>query len=154
MGRVKFVALLFGGRHMRPKSTDRFALVYGIIIIAGLVSTWLSWDAMMAQASVQQMVARFGTAPVYASAVVGVLIQLLLWYFIVQHASVVAKWIFVVLTVLAIASSLWGFAKVGIVLTPVALIGLALLVLQAVAIWLLFQPDANVWFDGEDEIVE
>lgn len=131
---------------MRPKSIDQFSMVYLAVIVVGLVSTALSWNDMLAQVSVQRMMAQFGSASVYAVAVIGVLIQALLWYFIARRGSVVAKWIFVVLTVLAILSSLWGLAMAGAASMVIGVLGVATIVLQAIAIWLLFRPDTPAWF--------
>lgn len=136
---------------MRPKSIDQFALVYAVVIIAGLISTAISWSDMLAQVSVQRMMAQFGAASVYIIAVIGVLIQLLLWYFISQRGSVIAKWIFVVLTGLSVLSGLWGLASGGAETAVIGVIGVAMLVLQGIAISLLFRPDTPAWFGETDE---
>lgn len=131
---------------MRPKSIDQFAWVYAAVIGAGLVSTALSWNDMLAQVSVQQMIARFGAATVYVVAGIGLTIQLLLWYFIARRGSVIAKWIFVILTVFAILTGVWSLFTADAASTAIAVIGVATLVLQAVALWLVFRPDTRAWF--------
>lgn len=136
---------------MRPKSIEQFALVYAAIILVGLASTALSWNDMMAQVSVQQMIAQVGAASVYIVAGVGLLIQLLLWFFITRRGSAVAKWVFVVLTVLAVISGIWGLALSGASSPVMGILGVAMLVLQVIAIWLLFRPDTPAWF-GEEPV--
>jgi hypothetical protein len=131
---------------MRPKSIEHFAMVYAAIILAGLASTALSWSDMMSQVSVQQMTAQFGTAIVYIVAGVGLAIQLLLWFFIARRGSVIAKWIFVVLTALAVISGIWGLATTGASSPIIGILGVVMLVLQVIAIWLLFSPDTPAWF--------
>lgn len=137
---------------MRPKSIEQFALVYAAVIIAGLVSTALSWNDMLAQVSVQRMMAQFGSASVYVVAAIGLLIQLLLWYFITRRGSVVAKWIFIVLTGLALCSGLWGLVMSGATSVVIGVLGAAMLILQAIAIWLLFRPDTPAWFGEDGEV--
>lgn len=131
---------------MRPKSIEQFALVYGAVIVLGLISTWLAWGDMLSQAAVQQMIAQFGESSVLVIAGAGVLMQALLWYFISQRGSVVAKWIFVILTGLAIITGLFGIASAGLAMNLNGVIGLLLLVLQAVAMWLVFRSDTHDWF--------
>lgn len=131
---------------MRPKSIEHFALVYVAIIVVGLASTALSWNDMLAQVSVQQMMAQIGAASVYIVAGVGLAIQLLLWFFISRRGSVIAKWIFVVLTAFAIISGVWGLATTGASSWLSAILGVTMLVLQVIGIWLLFRPDTPEWF--------
>lgn len=134
----------------RPKSIVEFERVYWAIIALGLASTALNWSDMMSSVSVQRMMATIGTASVYVTALIGFGIQLLLWYFIARRGSVGAKWIFVVLTGIGLVTSALALARGGEGETAIlAVIGVILLVLQIVAIVLLFRPDTRAWF-GED----
>lgn len=133
---------------VRPKSIVQFELVYWAIILLGLINTALSWSDMMASVEVQRMIAQVGMASVYVTASIGLGIQLLLWYFIARRGSVIAKWILVVLTVIGLVTSALGLAN-GDTMTLTAIIGVMLMVLQVVALVLVFRPDTRPWF-GED----
>lgn len=134
---------------IRPKSIIQFEQVYWAIIVLGLVSAALGWSDMMASVQVQQSVAHFGMGMVYGPIVLGILVQLLLWYFIARRGSVVAKWIFVVLSGLGVVFSLFSLVTKGSPSIPVGVIDVALLVLQVIAIMLVFRPDTRPWF-GEN----
>ena len=77
---------------MRPKSIELFEKVYLGAIALGLVNTFLSWsqvNAMLADPRMQS--AGVGNGTLVFGVVVGVLIPILLWYFIARRASNVAK---------------------------------------------------------------
>jgi hypothetical protein len=134
---------------VRPKSIVQFDYIYLAIIALGLVGSALSWDELLASVSVQRMVAQMGTAPLYGTILVVTLLQLLLWYFIARRGSVVAKWVFVVYAGASLVFSAYSLAVNGAISAAVGVVSVATLVLQAIAIWLLFRPDTPAWF-GED----
>jgi hypothetical protein len=81
--------------------------------------------------------------------IVGLAIQMLLWYFIARQPSVVAKWIFVVLLALNVLGVIFN-AMTGAALGDITMILTVLaLVLRGLAAWMLFRLDARIWF-GED----
>lgn len=135
---------------MRPKSIQQFALVYALVILANLAATVLNWDVLLAQVAAQPTLARVGPTILFVSSAIAILIPLLLWYFITQRGSAAAKWILVVITVLVMLYDVLGLASTGVRFNLVGMLGLAMLALQAVAIWLLFRPDSRVWFGEND----
>lgn len=134
----------------RPKSIVQFELVFWAVILLGLVNTALGWGDMIASVQVQRMIAQVGEASVYITILFGLVLQLLLWYFVARRGSVVAKWIFVVLTVATILFTAPALFSGGGGTILIAVINVALIVLQVIAIILLFRGDARPWF-GEDE---
>ena len=128
----------------------QFELVYLVVIVLGLVQTPLQWNQMSAGPGIAAMIAQFGTTPLIVTAFVLVVIQLLLWYFVARRGSVVAKWIYVVLTAYVVISGVFELRNTALLATTVGIIGAALVVLQAVAIFLLFRPDARAWFGNGD----
>lgn len=131
---------------MRPTSIVRFEWVYLAIILIGIIDTALSWNDVMATVQMQRMIAQLGAAAAYVPVVIGLLIQFALLYFIGRRGSVVAKWIFVVLTGFGIASACYGLATHTASTPLLGVLGVVLLVLDAIAIWLLFRPDTRPWF--------
>ena len=131
---------------IRPKSIVQFDWIYLVIIALGIVGIALGWNETMSTVQVQQMVARLGTAWVYVPLALGIAIQLLLWYFIARRGSVVAKWIFVILTAIGVLFSAVKIATGGVASPISNVIEVTLLVLQVIAISLLFRPDVRGWF--------
>lgn len=81
----------------------------------------------------------------------GFALSILLWYFAARKASNIAKWIYV---------AVMGFGAVSTLTSlndPTSPMGLALAIslvstaLTALSIFLLFRPDARVWF-GRDSV--
>jgi hypothetical protein len=135
---------------MRPQSIETFEKVYLGAIAVGLVNTVLSWsqvDAMLADPRMQA--AGLGTGTLIFGLVVGILIPLLLWYFIARRASNVAKWIYVVLTALGLFAFLSSLANPLVPKGLITLLGALAIVLQVYGAWLLFRPDAAAWLKSK-----
>ena len=67
-----------------------------------------------------------------------------------RRASVVAKWVVVVLfglSVIGLLGTLISYQVAGALSTVLSLVTFAL---TAWSVWLLFRPDAQRWFAGED----
>lgn len=77
---------------------------------------------------------------------IGVVIALLLWFFIARRGSNVAKWILVVFTVFAIGSLVLGFTTGAVILDAGGIVRLVAVALQTAAVAFLFRPDAAAWF--------
>ncbi|WP_174298439.1 hypothetical protein [Sphingomonas bacterium] len=132
---------------MRPISIVNFERCYLGAIVVGLVNSLLVVPAMLRTPQVAQATATLGTGFLYGSIAIGIAITLLLWYFAARRASVVAKWIIVVF----FAFGVLGLVRNAMAGFPAGLSGvlsIVALVLQAVAVYLLFRPDANAWFRG------
>ncbi len=139
---------------MRPQSIIRFEQAYLASIVVWGINTALGWGTQMATveasfAAMPEMI------PAMRALLVGMtlfvlLVSLLLWYFTARKASEVTKWIIVALFGLAAVGlpfSLAGFEKTGLV--PAAL-NVVTFALTAVAVWMLFRPDASAWFRASD----
>lgn len=133
---------------MRPQSIRRFDLFYLASIALGAIGFFISYGALVAQvdAELAQTGQAFGNVVVWGSFVVGMAISLILWFFVSRKGSSLAKWLLILLFILGLRG------LVGIFAGPFGLldvINLAVIVLGAVAIFYLFQPDARAWFEGE-----
>ena len=138
---------------MRPKSIELFEKVFLGAFAIGLVNTVMSWsqvDALLADPRMRA--AGVGSGTLMFVVVVGILIPLLLWYFIARRASNVAKWIYVVLAALGLFGFLSSLANPLAPKGLVTVLGLVTVGLQVYAAWLLFRPDAAAWLDSKGAI--
>ena len=135
---------------MRPKSIELFEKVYLGAIVIGLVNTVVSWSQVSAMLDDPRMkAAGMGTGTLMFGVVVGILIPVLLWYFIARRASNVAKWIYLVLTALGLFGFLSSLANPLAPKGLVTVLGLAAVGLQVYGAWLLFRPDAMAWLESK-----
>jgi hypothetical protein len=140
---------------MRPQSIIRFEQAYLASIVVWGLNTGLGWSKQVAAmeagfADVPQMVP-MGRAMLIGFTLFILCLSLLLWYFTARKASEVTKWIIVAffgLAAVGLPFTLAGFATSGIL--PVAL-NLVTFALTAVAVWMLFRPDAAAWFRASDQ---
>ena len=135
---------------MRPQSIELFEKVYLGAIAVGLVNTFLSWsqvNAMLADPRMQA--AGVGSGTLVFGLIVGILIPLLLWYFIARRASSVAKWIYIVLTAVGLFAFLSSLANPLVLKGLVTILGAATVALQVYGAWLLFRPDAVAWLKSK-----
>ena len=138
---------------MRPKSIINFERLYLGALAIGLVNILLSWQQGMGLLNNNPDTRSLGQGVVYVSIFIGFLVPLLLWYFTARRASVVAKWIVVILFALGLISLLVNFQRAGLPTGVSGILALVALVMQAAAIWMLFRPDAKAWFsDGRGDV--
>jgi hypothetical protein len=137
---------------MRPRSIVLFERLYLGAWALGLLNTVLNWSETMRKLDAAGVEA--SPALLYGSTAVGLLIPLILWYFIARQGSTIAKWLLVVLFVIGLASlalaAITGRLPSGL---P-GIVAITASVMQAVAIWCLFRPDAWPWFGEEPTEVE
>jgi hypothetical protein len=134
---------------MRPASIVSFERFYLGGLALGLIGTALAWRVNMVQLAVNPATAPVAGWMLPATTVFTVAVTLLLWYFIAHRASLVAKWIMVALTVLAVLLGLAALAPLlsGRSPNPLATaLSLAATALQAIAAAKLFRADAKQWF--------
>ena len=146
---------------MRPTSIRRFELVYAaniVVAVVALVWVFSRLPAFMPAMPADAPAGLSRMIPVFVAvvAVVAVLIKVLLWYFIARRGSDVARWIFVILFVLAAlsiartaffyGSAMFRGGTISIVSPTISAIDFAL---RTICLVLLFQPDATAWFKGE-----
>lgn len=139
---------------MRPASIVNFERFYLGSLAVSLVSTLITWDTTVATvAAASPPEVGFGSGFVLFSVVFGIVITLLLWYFVARRASVVAKWIVVTFFVLALISLVASLAGMSEGLMSPLDLGLSLVAtgLEAAAVWMLFRRDAKAWFAGRSE---
>ena len=128
----------------RPKSIVMFERCYLVAFAAGALSTVLLWSTVKAGFAAQE--ALVGTWLLPVSTVIGLFVQLLLWYFIAHRGSAVAKWIATVLAAIGLAGAIFSLAIGRYPGGIGGMIGTVKLALQIAAIWFLFRPDTQVWF--------
>ena len=137
---------------MRPKSIVLFERLFVFDILLGLASgawAWMHWSDMIPAGSPPQVVAMM-PAIMAGSLIGGIVINLLLLFFIARKGAEVAKWIFVVLFAIGLWSVARGFMSPTVrmpVLTHVLVV--VQMLIQAFCVWLVFRPDTVAWFKGE-----
>lgn len=139
----------------RPRSIRWFELLFLASLLLTLVATALIWPALLDQAAAQAGAANLGDGTLAVIAGLGiaivVAIMLLLWYFVARRGSPVAKWVLVFFTGYNLYS-LVGSVQAGAPFATVpGLVSGAALLLQVIAVALLFVPDARAWFASEPE---
>jgi hypothetical protein len=134
----------------RPASIVTFERCYLGALVVGLVNTMLNWstamDAMNADPSVAQLGSGFSTTMLIGGTIISILISLTLWYFVARRGATVAKWIVVVLYTLGLLTFLWQMLHGGTAIGLTVAITVLQLVLQTIAVVMLFRPDAKAWF--------
>lgn len=141
---------------MRPESIVSFERFYLGGVVVGLVNTMLTWGDMQAELASDPAIAEagWGTGFMVASVAFTFLIQLLFWYLIARRGSNIAKWVMTVLFVLGLVFTvpmLMGMAPMPGGTTALVL-SLAITILQGIAIYFLFRPDAVAWLKGETKV--
>jgi hypothetical protein len=135
---------------MRPKSIILFERLFLIFIVLTAVSAYLSYGQTLAQieANTDFKALGWGGAAVTITAILYVVFLLLLYYLIARRASVIAKWILVLVTVLSMTTLPGAIAvQSGVPLILAVLTNLSALA----AIILLFFPDARAWLGSTPE---
>ncbi len=131
---------------IRPKSIALFERCYLGGWAIGLINTAMMWSSWQSDPRIIQAAEQIGTWYLPTTTAIGLLIPLVLWYFIARRGSVVAKWIMVVLTALGVvgiaASLAMGTFPTGLA----GIFGLVGVALNVTAAAMLFRPDAKAWF--------
>lgn len=130
---------------MRPKSIRNFDLLYLGGIALSVVTFLLTYDDTVAE--IERQAAASGYAMGGGGALVGFLlgtaVSLAIWFLISRLQIEVVKWVLVVFF-------LFGLIGLPVViahaLTLSGMLNIAIFIVQALAIWMLFQPDAKAWF--------
>jgi hypothetical protein len=130
----------------RPKSIVRFELAYLTSLAISAANTALTWSDAMSTVEAAKTEEMFGPWFMPLITVFGFTLSLLLWYFTARVASNVARWVLVIFFLLGLLSFamtwLWGIPPTGLS----GALAIAALVLNALAVGLLFRPDAARWF--------
>lgn len=124
---------------MRPQSIATFERLYLAGLVASLADFALAFRAM-SQASISG--STVNPAYLVAGFVLGIAIQLTLWFMVTRKASNIARWALVVIFILGLSGLP---AKLS---PPYGLdnaLGLAVVVLHFAALTFLFRKDASDW---------
>ena len=125
---------------MRPPSIVNFERLNLLSLAIGLGMAVFSWDRSVATARA----GGFGPVFVVAVQAFAFLLPLILTLLVSRRASVVAKWILVVLFAGGLLMML-ATAKLTFAGGPLLLVQIAQMLMQAVAIALLFTGEARRW---------
>ncbi|GAA4765363.1 hypothetical protein GCM10023219_07800 [Stakelama sediminis] len=133
---------------MRPQSIVRFEIFYWLSFVVSIAETALAWNDTKAQMAAANPVAlQFFPAMMVAGIAISLIITAVLWYFAARKASNVARWIVAIFY--GIGLVFWLISLVGGKL-PVGIPGVLQvvgIVLQTLAVIMLFRPDAKAWFE-------
>jgi NAD/NADP transhydrogenase beta subunit len=141
---------------MQPESIRKFSLLILASLVLGGVGFVINYPVAIAKLQANPAMIKFGSGFLIGSFGIGLLIILLLWFFIVRRASNVARWIWVVF----LALGLLGMPMVVVrafhgeaswLPTVVSLINTAM---QLAAAWFLFQPDSREWFASKGKGID
>lgn len=132
---------------MRPASIITFERIYLVATGLGLVNSLMSLDRLNAVVAGDPAFRALGMGHglVYAMIAMGIAIPLLLWFLIAQKGSVVAKWLLVAFTAIAIINLVPALRQLGPGAGLGMLVNLAVEALRVAALSFLFRADANAW---------
>ena len=137
---------------MRPRSIILFERIFGFTILLGIVAgiwAWVHWSSMLPLGSPPQAAAMMPVI-MAGSLIGGVVINLLLLFFIARKGAEVAKWIFIIFFVLGLLGVVRGLAGTTVQVSPLThVLSIAQILIEAYCVGLLFRPDAVAWFKGE-----
>ena len=129
-----------------PPSIRHFRLVYGVVVLLSALNVVLIWPTLSATVARNPALGGAGPAVQVAVVLIGLAIPALIWWFAGWRRSRIARIVLVLVVAVALLSLVRGLAVGQLVLDTVGLVRLAALVLQLVALVLLFRPDAAAWF--------
>jgi hypothetical protein len=130
---------------MKPTSIRRFDFLYLASIALSVVTYFLSYDPMVESMQARTAAAgvQLGGGTVIVVMVLSIGVSLLLWWLASQRRAVVAKWIIVLFFVLGLTGIPGLIAGGWTLLKTLSALNL---LLEAAAVFYLFQPDAKAWF--------
>ncbi|WP_447724709.1 hypothetical protein [Sphingomonas koreensis] len=140
---------------MRPQSIVRFEQAYLASVVTWGVNLAVRWKPMLASFEDQPAIAgnpqmaEVVQTVLVVTALFSLMLWLLLWYFTARRASEVTKWVVVVffgISALSLPLSLMSYPVVGALSTGLTVVTFAF---NAVAVWMLFRPDARNWLAGD-----
>ena len=134
---------------IKPASIILFDRLFLGSLILGVLNFLFAWsDVSETLASTPEFAAMgFGSGFIIGTFAVGMIINLIIWYFISARASKIAKWILVVFFALGLLSML---SNLNNPLGPQGItLGVAIIItiIQGAAVYMLFRPDAVAWFN-------
>jgi hypothetical protein len=131
---------------MRPKSIVYYEYAYLGSVLLGIVVTAMTWTTNNNTDEVEKIRAMLGPSFLPILYVFIHTLSLALWYFTARVPNTVAKWIVLGWFALSLIGFAMALAAGNLPSDLPGLLAAAALVLNAVAIYLLFRPDARAWF--------
>lgn len=139
---------------MKPASIKKFDLFYLGSIAVGAIGFAIGYDTLVEQTNAQlaaEGIEGLGAGAVIASLLLGIAINLALWFLVSVLRIEFVKWIVVLLTA-------WGVLSLALALgdglQATMISGIIATILSVIAVWFLFQPDAKAWFAQKRENVD
>ncbi len=136
----------------RPNSIIWFERLYLGSVALGLLNSLFNWSRLTEQVAATPGAGMLPGGFLIGSMIFGIVINLLLWYFIARRGANVAR---IIMTVL------FAFGIIGVFMMffqplPLAMKAAPILsfALQAVCVFLLWRPDAKPWFSPNKENLE
>lgn len=135
---------------MRPQSIVMFERLFLASLVLGLINFVMVYQTAAALVESDLGAQRLGLGSGFLVAVTTVVyaVDLLLWFLIARRASVAAKWILVVFTVIGVLSVLPSLAGSWNTTLVLSLVTYAL---EVLAVVYLFRPDAKAWLAGDGQ---
>lgn len=139
---------------IKPPAIVRFEQFYWASVLLGLINTALNWNATQVTLAANPILA---SAPWFLPAmqIAGLLIAVLIWFSVARRASVVGKWVQVVIAGLGAFGILSALVLIATGRSPLngqVVIGLIANILYIAAAVMLFKPEAKAWFgEGADD---
>ncbi len=142
---------------IKPVSIARFEQFYWGSVILGLINAGLTWSDRAAMMASNPM---FATMPWFMPVIsgIGLIVAILLWYFIVRKPSIVAKWfigVFAALGAIGLLFTLVALMRGGVPNMVAVIVTIVVNLLYIAATAMLFKPDARAWLgEGRGELDE
>lgn len=137
----------------QPPSIKRFDIFYLGSLAVYAVGFFLGYNAQVDQVRSQYAAAGVEMNPgglLTGAFIFSIAISLLLWWFVSSRGSNVARWILVVFFAIGLLSTVYALSSGALGgLTVTNALSVVSMVLTAVAVWYLFQPDAKAWLERE-----
>lgn len=134
----------------RPRSIRWFEQCYFGAIALSALSLVIFWPQLMPALAASPGMERLGEGAmktiIAVSILTAALVILLLWYFVARRGSTVARWLTVLFLAYAIYSTATGLMSGGTPSTLATICSGLSLLLEIVAVAMLFMPDARGWF--------
>ena len=140
----------------RPQSISWFERCYLASIVFGLISLALKWGDVSTVTQNNPAAAQLGPGfmamAMSVGVVVGLGINLLLWFGAARKGWVVCKWFVAIFFVLGLLGT--GFRVVGGRFPEgiPGVLSVIVTVLGALSVWFLFRPDTEEWFGEDTEV--
>ena len=132
---------------MRPASIVNFERVVLLLVLFHAATAAFEWERIIAEVRRQGI----GQGPVIVILAGLLALILLLMWLIARRRSAVAKWIYVALTLLLIASTIPSLSRIVEQGALAIALNAAFAILSLVSVWLLFRPDARAWLGAWDD---